>query len=99
VDALGTMFAVIVALHVIVWGTLVFVVEPGHFNVGEKAFGIGIGLTAYTLGLRPRVRRRRYRRDRGRTGRGGHPADHLPGLIDATPHMQNTCRNSCESSA
>ena len=46
------MFAAIVALHVIGWGTLIFVVEPAHLSVGDKAFGIGIGLTDYTLGLR-----------------------------------------------
>ncbi len=49
---LGSMTAVIIALHVIGWGTLVLVVEPAHLSVGDKAFGIGIGLTAYTLGLR-----------------------------------------------
>ena len=49
---LGSMFVVIAALHVIGWGTLLFVVEPTHLTVGDKAFGIGIGLTAYTLGLR-----------------------------------------------
>jgi len=49
---LGSMFAIIVALHVIGWGTLILVVEPAHLSVGDKAFGIGIGLTAYTLGLR-----------------------------------------------
>src|ERR1700730_19253764 len=49
---LGSMFAVIVALHVIGWGTLMLVVEPAHLSVEDKAFGIGIGLTAYTLGLR-----------------------------------------------
>ena len=49
---LGSMFAAIIALHVIGWGTLIFLVEPAHFSVGDKAFGIGIGLTAYTLGLR-----------------------------------------------
>jgi nickel/cobalt transporter (NiCoT) family protein len=48
----AAMSAVIVALHVIGWATLLFVVEPAHFTVGDKAFGIGIGLTAYTLGLR-----------------------------------------------
>src|ERR1700746_4175629 len=48
---LGSMFAVIIALHVIGWGTLVLIVEPAHLSVGDKAFGIGIGLTAYTLGL------------------------------------------------
>ena len=49
---LGSMFAIIIALHVIGWGTLILVVEPAHLSVGDKAFGIGIGLTAYTLGLR-----------------------------------------------
>ncbi len=49
---LASMAAVIVALHLIGWITLVMVVEPEHFSLGDKAFGIGIGLTAYTLGLR-----------------------------------------------
>jgi nickel/cobalt transporter (NiCoT) family protein len=46
------MAAVIVALHLIGWITLVAVVQPAHFSLGDKSFGIGIGLTAYTLGLR-----------------------------------------------
>jgi high-affinity nickel-transport protein len=46
------MFAIIVALHVIGWGTLILVVDPAHLSIGDKAFGVGIGLTAYTLGLR-----------------------------------------------
>lgn len=49
---LGLMLAVIATLHVIGWGTLIFVVEPEHLSLGHKAFGVGIGLTAYTLGLR-----------------------------------------------
>ena len=49
---LASMFAIIVALHVIGWGTLIFVVEPADLSVGDKAFGVGIGVTAYTLGLR-----------------------------------------------
>jgi nickel/cobalt transporter (NiCoT) family protein len=49
---LGSMSAVIIALHLIGWLTLVFLVEPAQFSVGGKAFGIGIGLTAYTLGMR-----------------------------------------------
>jgi nickel/cobalt transporter (NiCoT) family protein len=49
---LGSMFAIIIGLHVIGWGTLILVVEPAHLSIGDKAFGIGIGLTAYTLGLR-----------------------------------------------
>ncbi len=46
------MFGVIIALHVIGWGTLVFLVAPEHFNLGDKVLGIGVGLTAYTLGMR-----------------------------------------------
>jgi high-affinity nickel-transport protein len=49
---LGLMFAVILGLHLLGWITMVCLVEPAHFSVGDKAFGIGIGLTAYTLGLR-----------------------------------------------
>lgn len=49
---LGLMLALIAGLHLIGWATLVLVVEPAHLQLGGKAFGIGIGLTAYTLGLR-----------------------------------------------
>ncbi|WP_405818335.1 HoxN/HupN/NixA family nickel/cobalt transporter [Streptomyces sp. NBC_01390] len=48
----GGMAAFIVALHVIGWVTLVALVAPEHYSVGGKAFGIGIGVTAYTLGMR-----------------------------------------------
>jgi hypothetical protein len=34
----ASMSAVIVALHVIGWATLVFMVVPEHFSVGDKAF-------------------------------------------------------------
>ncbi|MBY0443132.1 MAG: HoxN/HupN/NixA family nickel/cobalt transporter [Mycobacteriaceae bacterium] len=49
---LGLMFAVITLLHIAGWATLTLVVAPAHYNVGNNTFGIGIGLTAYTLGLR-----------------------------------------------
>ncbi|SEO32903.1 Nickel transporter NicT [Actinacidiphila rubida] len=49
---LGGMAAFIVALHVIGWFTLVAIVAPEHYSVGTKSFGIGIGVTAYTLGMR-----------------------------------------------
>ncbi|MFJ9009544.1 HoxN/HupN/NixA family nickel/cobalt transporter [Streptomyces canus] len=48
----GGMAGVVVALHVIGWFTLVAIVAPHHYGVGEKSFGIGIGVTAYTLGMR-----------------------------------------------
>src|SRR5437660_1492732 len=49
---LGGMAAFIVALHVIGWFTLVAIVAPEHYSLGTKSFGIGIGVTAYTLGMR-----------------------------------------------
>jgi nickel/cobalt transporter (NiCoT) family protein len=49
--ALG-MAAVIVGLHAIGWFTLLVLVAPHHDDLGTQAFGVGIGITAYTLGLR-----------------------------------------------
>ncbi|WP_079056055.1 HoxN/HupN/NixA family nickel/cobalt transporter [Streptomyces caeruleatus] len=49
---LGAMAGFILALHVIGWFTLVAIVAPHHYSLGEKSFGIGIGITAYTLGMR-----------------------------------------------
>jgi len=46
------MLAVIIALHLVGWITLVGFVDPAQLSLGGKAFGIGVGLTAYTLGLR-----------------------------------------------
>jgi nickel/cobalt transporter (NiCoT) family protein len=49
---LGGMLALIIALHIIGWSTLLLLVEPARLSVGGKAFGIGVGVTAYALGLR-----------------------------------------------
>jgi len=49
---LSSMFGIIALLHLIGWITLVAFVAPGHYSLGDKALGIGVGLTAYTLGLR-----------------------------------------------
>ncbi|MEV7322364.1 HoxN/HupN/NixA family nickel/cobalt transporter [Streptomyces sp. NPDC093970] len=48
----GGMAAFVLALHVIGWGTLVGIIAPRHFSVGTESFGVGIGVTAYTLGMR-----------------------------------------------
>ncbi|WP_174550772.1 HoxN/HupN/NixA family nickel/cobalt transporter [Microtetraspora malaysiensis] len=48
----GAIFAVIVLLHVAAWGTLLLGVLPGHYTIGSQVFGFGLGVTAYTLGLR-----------------------------------------------
>ena len=47
------MAGFIALLHVVGWGILLLVVAPGHYRLGDgKLFGIGIGLTAYFLGMR-----------------------------------------------
>jgi high-affinity nickel-transport protein len=45
---------VILALHIVGFGLLLVFVVPNHFDLGAGSgvFGIGIGITAYTLGLR-----------------------------------------------
>ena len=40
------------ALHLVGWVTWIAIVIPQHIAVGAKAFGLGIGVTAYVLGLR-----------------------------------------------
>jgi high-affinity nickel-transport protein len=49
---LGALLTVIAALHLSAWGILVGLVMPGHYTVGTQVFGFGLGVTAYTLGLR-----------------------------------------------
>ncbi|WP_020134324.1 HoxN/HupN/NixA family nickel/cobalt transporter [Streptomyces sp. 351MFTsu5.1] len=53
-DTLKTagLLAVITALHVVAFGILFLLVVPAHYEVGTKAFGVGLGITAYTLGMR-----------------------------------------------
>lgn len=51
------MTLAVLALHVLGWGSLLFLVAPQHFQLGAdtahaQVFGIGLGVTAYTLGMR-----------------------------------------------
>jgi high-affinity nickel-transport protein len=49
----GAMVAVVGGLHVVGFGLLFGVVVPAHLAMGTAgAFTAGVGLTAYTLGLR-----------------------------------------------
>jgi high-affinity nickel-transport protein len=50
--SLGGMAAFVIGLHVVGWVTLVTVVVPEHYTTGGQVFGIGLGVTAYTLGMR-----------------------------------------------
>ncbi|MEV0297486.1 hypothetical protein [Nocardia sp. NPDC050710] len=46
------MALVIVALHILGWATLLLLVVPGGYVVDGAVFGVGLGVTAYTLGMR-----------------------------------------------
>src|ERR1700743_460137 len=48
----GAMSAAVVGLHVLGWGVLLAIVVPHHYSIGTQTFGVGLGLTAYTLGAR-----------------------------------------------
>jgi len=49
---LAGMATTIVMLHLVGWGLLLFVIAPQHVTVGGTAFGVGLGTTAYVLGMR-----------------------------------------------
>jgi high-affinity nickel-transport protein len=47
------MGGVVSALHLFGWGVLVFGVAPQHITLGSAGvFGVGLGVTAYLLGVR-----------------------------------------------
>src|SRR5690349_22057576 len=46
------MAGVIAALHIVGFGILIFFVVPAHYEIGTGLFGLGTGITAYTLGMR-----------------------------------------------
>jgi high-affinity nickel-transport protein len=51
--SLTGMTLFVVALHVVGWGVLAFLVAPADHGVGAgEVFGIGLGVTAYVLGMR-----------------------------------------------
>ena len=42
----------VLLLHVVGWGLLIGVVAPQEYRVAGQLFGVGLGVTAYTLGMR-----------------------------------------------
>ena len=50
--AAASLLGVVLLLHVVAFGLLLFVVEPARHRIGSTVFGVGLGLTAYTYGLR-----------------------------------------------
>ncbi|BDY31138.1 HoxN/HupN/NixA family nickel/cobalt transporter [Mycolicibacterium mageritense] len=51
--SIATVGGIVAALHVVGWGVLVFGVAPQHITLGSAGvFGVGLGVTAYLLGVR-----------------------------------------------
>jgi nickel/cobalt transporter (NiCoT) family protein len=51
--SIGAMSAFVALLHVVGWGVLVFAVAPAEYQLGSTGvLGVGVGLTAYMLGVR-----------------------------------------------
>ena len=48
----GALLGFIAVMHVVAFGVLFGAVGPGHYQLGTKIFGVGLGITAYTYGLR-----------------------------------------------
>ena len=46
------MGIVVLLLHVVGWGLLLGFVAPQEYQVAGQVFGVGLGVTAYTLGMR-----------------------------------------------
>ena len=46
------LLAVIAGMHAAAFGILAGLVAPHHYTVGKQVFGFGLGITAYTLGMR-----------------------------------------------
>lgn len=51
--SIAGMAGFVLLLHVVGWGVLVAIVAPENYRISSDAvFGVGLGVTAYTLGMR-----------------------------------------------
>nr|WP_222618347.1 HoxN/HupN/NixA family nickel/cobalt transporter [Nakamurella sp. PAMC28650] len=48
----AVIMVVILAMNAVAWVVLLGVVAPQHLKLGEQVFGVGLGVTAFTLGMR-----------------------------------------------
>jgi high-affinity nickel-transport protein len=50
--SLAGLGGAVLLLHLVGWGVLALLVAPHHYSVGGQVFGLGLGATAYVLGMR-----------------------------------------------
>ncbi|WP_067664360.1 HoxN/HupN/NixA family nickel/cobalt transporter [Nocardia miyunensis] len=48
----ATLLGVVVVMHLVGFGLLFGAIAPHSYHIGTQVFGVGLGLTAYTFGLR-----------------------------------------------
>jgi high-affinity nickel-transport protein len=48
----AAVLSVILAMNVVAWAVLIGAVAPRHLRLGTQVFGVGLGVTAFTLGMR-----------------------------------------------
>jgi high-affinity nickel-transport protein len=48
----AALLGVVVAMHLVGFGLLFGAIAPRGYHIGTQVFGVGLGLTAYTFGLR-----------------------------------------------
>ncbi|MGZ4453564.1 MAG: Nickel transporter NicT [Nocardioides sp.] len=48
----GALLGVVALLHLVGFGILLGAVGPHHYTLGGQVFGVGLGVTAYTYGMR-----------------------------------------------
>ena len=46
------LLGVVAAMHIVAFGALFLFIAPHHYAAGTQVFGVGLGITAYTYGLR-----------------------------------------------
>lgn len=49
---IAVILSVVIAMNVVAWSVLIGAVAPQHLKVGAQVFGVGLGITAFTLGMR-----------------------------------------------
>jgi high-affinity nickel-transport protein len=49
---IAVILSVIIVMNVVAWSVLAGLVVPKHLTIGTEIFSLGIGVTAYTLGVR-----------------------------------------------
>ena len=48
----AALLGVIVVMHIVAFTVMFGMIAPHEYRIGKQVFGVGLGITAYTFGLR-----------------------------------------------